>query len=104
MSQKTPKSLAEQMFRPGSSLEALARRAGAAGDLTDRLRRRLPAELAAGLRSASVRDDGTLVLMTVSPAWAARLRFEGERLLSLCAGEQPAPTRLKVRVGSEAGS
>ena len=51
-------------------------------DLAATLRAGLPPEMSAELRSASLHDDGTLVVMAASPAWAARLRFEGATLLA----------------------
>jgi hypothetical protein len=98
MSNKSPKSLSDLIFRPGSALHELARQAGATADLALVLRNGLTPELAGALRSASIHDDGTLVVLASSPAWAARLRFEEARLLALCADQRPPVNRLKVRV------
>ena len=104
MSEKTPKSLSELMFRPGSAINDLARRAEASLDLAAALRAGLPAEMSAELRSASLHADGTVVVMAASPAWAARLRFEGETLLARCRERHPQVRRIKVRVSGAAGS
>jgi hypothetical protein len=100
MSRKSPKSLSELIFRPGSALNELARQAEATVDLAAALRGAIAPALAAELRSASLHDDGTLVVMVTSSAWAARLRFEGEALLGRCRECHPATTRLEVRVAS----
>jgi hypothetical protein len=99
MSRNTPKSLSELIFRPGSPVEQLARQAEAAVDLAGALRAALPATLAPGLRSAALRADGTLVVLALSSAWAARLRFEAEALLGQCRERYPATQRVEVRVG-----
>jgi hypothetical protein len=99
MSHNGLKSLSEQIFRPDSPLQALARRAGAAAELTVALRGALPPDLATALRSASIADDGTLVVTTTSPVWASRLRFEADALLAACRVQHPATERIKVRVG-----
>jgi hypothetical protein len=102
MSKKTPKSLSDLIFQPGSAVGDLARKAAATEDLAGALRRALAPELAAELRSASLRDDGTLVVLAASPAWAARLRFEEPALLACCRGSHPAVARLRVRVAGAA--
>ena len=103
MSEKIPKSLSELIFRPGSNIGDLARRAEATLELAAALRAGLPAEMSAELRSASLHDDGTLVVMAASPAWAARLRFEGETLLARCRELHPRARRIKIRVSGAAG-
>ena len=100
MSSKSPKSLSELIFRPGSALNDLAQQAAAAADLATALRAVLAPNAAAELRSAALREDGTLVVMTGSSAWAARLRFESERLLGRCREIHPATKQLEVRVSS----
>jgi hypothetical protein len=98
MSKKSPKSLSELIFRPGSPLEDLARRAAATEDLAALMRAALTPDLAAELRSASLREDGTVVILAASPAWAARLRFEAQLLLATCREKFPAAARVRVRV------
>lgn len=102
MSEKTPRSLAELMFRPGSAIGDLAQKAAAAEDLATRLRKALDPALAQALRAARVREDGTLVLMAESPAWAARLRFEAPRLLEACRSCAPTARCVQVRVAGSA--
>ncbi len=102
MSRNTPKSLSELIFRPGSALNDLARQAEATVDLAAALRASLPPATAAALRSATLRDDGTLIVMVGSSAWAARLRFEGETLLACCRKRHPGVKRVEVRVSAGA--
>lgn len=64
----------------GAGLQDVVQRAQHMGELTIRLRTALAADLGAELLAANVRDDGDLVLVCSSPAWAARLRFESEAL------------------------
>ena len=66
--------------------------------LTDRLRSSMAPDLAAHLTGTNLRDDGTLILLTTSPEWAARLRYEAARLLAHCREQFPATTRVRVRV------
>jgi hypothetical protein len=104
MSKNTPKSLSELIFRPGSALHDLAKQAETAMGLAAALRAGLPPEMSAELRSASLRDDGTLVVLASSPAWAARLRFERETLLARCHALHPQVRRVTVRVSGSAGA
>jgi hypothetical protein len=101
MSNKSPKSLSELIFQPGGPLHELARRADAATDLASALRSVLAPALAAELRSASLQEDGTLVVTAGSSAWAARLRYEAGCLLARCRETNPAAQRLEVRVSAE---
>ena len=98
MSRKTPKPLSEIVFRPGTQLQELADRAAATVRLGDALRAGLPPGLADQVRGASLRDDGTLVVLAASPAWAARLRFEADALLDCARRQAPAAKRVEVRV------
>jgi len=76
-------------------LAATARRKLALGE---HIRNGLPADLGAQLLHCSVSEDGTLVVRTSGPEWAARFRFESETLLSLCRQVYPEATHVKVRV------
>jgi len=51
--------------------------------LTSALQAGLADELAANLIAANIRDDGDLVLVCSSPAWASRLRFEADLLIDI---------------------
>jgi len=62
-------------------LGALVRRAREMGELTGVLGRALPADHAAAIIAANVRDNGELVVIAASSAWANRLRYEADTLL-----------------------
>ena len=79
-------------------LGELVDRAGKIGELTAALAGGLPAELADSLVAANPRPDGTLVVIARSPAWAARLRFEEERLLEVARSHGVNAETLLVRV------
>jgi len=63
-----------------NGLDKIIQRAQNMDSLTSSLQAILPADLAANLVAANVREDGNLVLVCSSPAWASRLRFEAEQL------------------------
>lgn len=80
------------------NLSDLIRRARDMGELVDRLRQALPAEMGASVVAANIRGDGTLVVLVTSPAWASRLRFETESLLRAAKEFEPRVGRCQVRV------
>jgi len=98
MSQKQPELLSSLALGPGGALEGLARRAAERVGLADGLRAALPPALGEQLRGANLRDDGTLVVLAASSAWASRLRFEAAALLAAAGGLGLAPLRVEVRV------
>jgi len=65
------------------SLDKIIQRAQNMDSLTGALQAGLPADLAANLVAANVREDGNLVLVCSSPAWASRLRFETDQLIEI---------------------
>src|SRR6056297_602027 len=69
------KKLGNLLSRPDSPLAGIVERARAMETLTAAVRAALSEDARAHLVSAARRDDGTLVLVTESSAWAARLRF-----------------------------
>ena len=60
----------------------LVRRARNMGALLQVLQKALPEEYAASIAAANIRDDGRLVVLATSSAWAARLRFETDALIA----------------------
>ncbi len=66
-----------------NGLDKIIQRAQNMDSLTTSLQASLPPDLAANLVAANVRDDGNLVLVCSSPAWASRLRFEAEQLTGI---------------------
>lgn len=83
---------------PGTALGRLAAEADSRMDLAAQMRALLPEELRAGISACNLRDDGTLVVLSPSSEWAARLRFEGETLLAGCRKFRPETARLRLRV------
>ncbi len=69
--------------------------------LTEALAAALPEDLREGLIAASVRPDGELVVIGRSPAWAARLRYEGTALLEAARQNGEQATNLRVRVSQQ---
>jgi len=62
-------------------LGELIGRARRMGELTDILSRTLPESDRGAIVAANVREDGELVVICASSAWASRLRYETEKLL-----------------------
>ena len=84
-----------------AELGELVDRAGKIGELTAALASGLPAEFEGSLVAANSRPDGTLVVIARSPAWAARLRFEEERLLDVARTNGVTANALLVRVSHD---
>ncbi len=59
----------------------LIRRAQEMGELATALQQSLPSKLSAGIVAANLRDNGELVVICPSSAWASRLRFEADQLV-----------------------
>jgi len=68
------------------------------GELVQRLQLSLPSDMAGSIRAANIRDDGELVILASSPAWAAKLRFEKELLIAGARGSGTNVTSCSVRV------
>ena len=66
----------------GGALEELVQRAAGMDRLLSRLKEALEPGLALHLLGVNLRPDGELVLVAASPAWAARLRFEADKLMA----------------------
>ncbi len=82
----------------GGTFGEIAERADRMDKLSAALKKSVDEDLAGGIHSANLRDDGTLVVLCTNAAYAARLRFETETL-SRAAGERV--TRVTVRVARE---
>ena len=78
MNRTGPHSIAHLLSR--GELRSLADEARQRESLTERIRSLLPADEAAHLMSAGHNDDGQLILLMDSSAWAARVRFRAEEL------------------------
>ena len=90
----------ENLLRPGAgdALEKIVQRAQNMEALTIALREALPADSAENLLAANLREDGELVLVCASSAWAARIRFESDTLVAVArkAGLTVAGCRVTV--------
>jgi hypothetical protein len=62
-------------------LGELINRAQRMGELTEILSRALPESDRGAIVAANVREDGELVVICASSAWASLLRYETEKLL-----------------------
>jgi hypothetical protein len=82
----------------GGDLAQVVQRARELGELTAALARALPEEYAGALVAANVRENGELVVIAASPAWANRLRYEEETLLAAARDAGLNPTACRVRV------
>lgn len=82
-------------------LGEIIRRAADLGKLARALSEALPAEYAGAIVAANVRDDGELVVIAASSAWANRLRYETDTLLSAAgdAGVKASACRVRVSQG-----
>jgi hypothetical protein len=85
----------------GGDLKNIIQTAQKLDDLTTRLRSRLKADAAPHLLGANVREDGELVLICSSSAWASRLRFESDALLRTARDFGVAARTCQVRVATK---
>ena len=79
-------------------LGSIVRRAKELGELTNLLARSLPEDLAGAIVAANVRENGELVVIAASSAWASRLRCESDARLEAArtAGIEAATCRVRV--------
>ncbi|MBA3562547.1 MAG: DUF721 domain-containing protein [Gammaproteobacteria bacterium] len=96
-----PRSLLDIINRRGSALSELARRAAVMDRLGRRVVALLPAPVSPHVVSASL-QDGVLVVITDSPVWAARVRFEGASVLEGIRATGADAQKLVVKVRAPA--
>ena len=79
-------------------LGSIVQRARELGELTNLLSQALPEEFSGAVVAANVRENGDLVVIAASSAWASRLRYETETLLKAAqtAGIDAATCRVRV--------
>ena len=79
-------------------LAGIIRRARLLGELTDALCKALPDDYTGAIVAANMRENGDLVVIAASPAWASRLRYETDTLLAAArdAGLEPVACRVRV--------
>ena len=89
-----------KLLNPNSDgeLAGVVRRAREMGELTHVLSQSLPDEYAGAIAAANVRDDGSLVVIAVSSAWANRLRYEADGMLDAARASGKQVSHCLVRV------
>ena len=90
----------EDLLKPSNdnSLAEVIQHARDMGDLVQILQNSLPAEQRAAISAANIRDDGELVVLASSSAWASRLRYETDTLLAAVRDSGKAVSKCSVRV------
>lgn len=79
-------------------LGAVVQRAREMGELTETLSKAIPDTERGAIVAANIREDGELVVICASPAWAARLRYETDTLLKAARDAGVQATACRVRV------
>ena len=83
----------------GGGLGDVVRHARDMGDLVKLLQDSLPSEQRAAISAANIRDDGELVVLANSSAWASRLRYETEIMMTAARTTGKEVNKCSVRVG-----
>jgi hypothetical protein len=93
----------ENLLNPcnDGDLAKVVDRAKRMGELTEILSRALPVAHRSAIVAANVREDGELVVICASSAWASRLRYETDKLLQAAkdAGISAHTCRIRVSQG-----
>ncbi len=94
----------ENLLNPNDNggLGEIVRHAREMGELVSQLQAALPDDIGQQVLAANIRDGGELVVLTGSPAWAAKLRFEADALLDAARRTGASVETCTVRV-SRAG-
>ena len=82
----------------GGTLDKIIQRAKNMDALTMALQAGLPPEAGQNLLAANLRENGELVLICTSSAWASRLRFESDELMDVARKSGLTVTSCKVSV------
>jgi hypothetical protein len=85
----------------GGSLDKIIQRAQNMDTLTTALRGELPADAGQNLVAANLRENGELILICTTSAWASRLRFESEKLVAAARKAGLTVTSCRVCVSQE---
>jgi len=68
------------------------------GDLVQILQDSLPEEQRTAISAANIRENGELVVLAASSAWASRLRYETDRLIAAATAAGKSVDHCTVRV------
>lgn len=95
-----PSNKLKNLLNPSNDgdLGDLIGRARRMGELTDILCGALPESDRSAIVAANVRDDGELVVICASSAWASRLRYETDVLLNAAKNAGVSAHTCRVRV------
>lgn len=98
-----PSDTLKNLLNPSGNgeLAEIVERAQAMASLTRTLTLALPAELAGALVAANIRENEELVVIAASSAWAARLRFESERLIAAARDSGETVQSCSIRVSHD---
>ncbi len=90
----------ENLLKSGTdkSLARVVERARDMGDLAQILQDALPREQRSAVSAANLRDDGELVVLASSSAWASRLRYEADTLAAAVRAVGRRVDKVSVRV------
>ncbi len=90
----------ENLLNPSKNgdLATVIQRARAMGELTSMLSAALPASDRDAIVAANLRDDGELVVICATSAWANRLRYESDTLLDAAKKAGVVAKTVRVRV------
>ncbi|MCH8248026.1 MAG: DUF721 domain-containing protein [Proteobacteria bacterium] len=93
----------KDLLNPNSDgdLGTLISRARRMAQLTDIICSALPESDRIAIVAANVRDDGELVIICASSAWASRLRYETDRLLQAAKDAGVSAHTCRVRVSQQ---
>lgn len=95
-----PSKRLQDLLNPSADgdLSAIVKRAQKMGELTGILARALPEGDRPAIIAANVREDGELVVICASSAWASRLRYESDKLLKAAQDAGVSAHTCRVRV------
>jgi hypothetical protein len=90
----------ENLLNPSKDgdLASIVRHAQDMGELAGALAAAVSPEEGASILAANVRDDGELVVLCRSSAWASRLRFSADALIAAARASGAEVSRCSVRV------
>jgi hypothetical protein len=93
----------EELLKASSDggLGDVVRHARDMGALVQILQNSLPSEQRAAISAANIRDDGELVVLASSSAWASRLRYETDAMINAARTTGKEVKKCSVRVSRQ---